>query len=424
MAAADASPPPTSKLRWGFLSTARINSKNVQAILESSTNVLVVRDADLTRNFDPLQGRCPEPRRTPCPTPPCTQGSLRRFPRSLLAPPRFLSPTQAVASRTKEKAEEWIAAHGAAAAGAKAYGSYEELLADADVDAVYIPVPTKPRTHWAIAAAEAGKHVLAEKPLAGDLRDAAAIVDACRRHGVQFMDGVMFMHHPRLARMRAVLDDVASFGPVRRLHSGFSFLGDEAFLAGDIRTQAELEPAGCLGDLGWYCIRFMLWACRWRAPTAVVAYAHEVSVSGVPTELSATLFFPDGVVAQFDCGFRTVFRQWARVEGTGASLFVDDFVIANRGRRSAFRVVRDTRLTDHDRSVAASDEEHAADTDEVQEVEMFRDFAACVAAIRAGGAPDPFWGRIALLTQAVTDACLASAAAAGSRVEVAAVPEL
>ena len=86
---------------------------------------------------------------------------------------------------------------------------------------------------------------------------------------VQFMDGVMFMHNPRLARVREILDDGKSVGEVRRISSAFSFYNGKEFFRDNIRVNAALEPAGCLGDLGWYCIRFALWAMNWRLPREV-----------------------------------------------------------------------------------------------------------------------------------------------------------
>ena len=102
-------------------------------------------------------------------------------------------------------------------------GSYEELLASDTVDAVYVPLPTGIRKTWLIRAAEAGKHVLSEKPVAATADDVKEILAACRRNSVQFMDGVMFMHSRRLDRLREVLSDGQSFGQIRRIVAHFSF---------------------------------------------------------------------------------------------------------------------------------------------------------------------------------------------------------
>ncbi|MBL6705989.1 MAG: Gfo/Idh/MocA family oxidoreductase, partial [Planctomycetaceae bacterium] len=178
----------------------------------------------------------------------------------------------AVASRTVERAQQYInecqsdVSHSPAP---RAIGSYEELLAADDVDAVYIPLPTGMRAEWVIRAAEAGKHVVCEKPCGLDAAEVQKILDACRRNNVQFMDGVMFMHSHRLLAMREVLDDGTSVGDLRRIATGFSFCAPDEFLEGNIRVSSQLEPMGCLGDLGWYNVRFTLWVMNYAMPKAV-----------------------------------------------------------------------------------------------------------------------------------------------------------
>ena len=107
----------------------------------------------------------------------------------------------AVASRDTARAQAYVdecQAHVAFDPAPRAVGSYEELLARADVDAVYVPLPTGPRKEWAIKTAEAGKHLMCEKPCGGDVAEVEEIIAACERANVQFMDGVMFMHGKRL----------------------------------------------------------------------------------------------------------------------------------------------------------------------------------------------------------------------------------
>src|SRR5439155_27322971 len=137
-----------------------------------------------------------------------------------------------------------------------AWGSYPELLGRDDIDAVYLPLPTGIRKEWVLRAARAGKHVLCEKPCAVSSADLRAMLDACRENRVQFMDGVMFMHSQRLPLLRQTLDDGRSIGSVRRITSQFSFMPADEFLTTNIRASNLLEPLGCLGDLGWYNIRF------------------------------------------------------------------------------------------------------------------------------------------------------------------------
>src|SRR5678815_2300912 len=121
-------------------------------------------------------------------------------------------------------------------------------IRDRDIDAVYIPIPTGVRKEWVIRAAQAGKHVLCEKPCAVTVADLEEMIDSFRRHRVQFMDGVMFMHSRRLERMRRVLDDERGVGNLKRITSAFSFRASEGMLNANIRGDSRLEPHGCVGD--------------------------------------------------------------------------------------------------------------------------------------------------------------------------------
>ena len=135
------------------------------------------------------------------------------------------------------------------------------------------------------------------------------------------MDGVMFMHSPRLASIREVLDDGKSVGRIRRISSAFSFYSsDENFFQKNIRTSDTLEPAGSLGDLGWYSIRFTLWALGWRLPKTVTGkILSQSSATGEskapPLEFSGELFFNGEISASFFSSFLTGRQQWAHVSG-------------------------------------------------------------------------------------------------------------
>jgi predicted dehydrogenase len=213
----------------------------------------------------------------------------------------------AVASREVEKSRKYIdecQCECSFATRPAALGSYEELLASKNVDAVYIPLPTGLRKDFVLLAAAAGKHIICEKPCAKSAAELDEMLAACRQHKVQFMDGVMFMHNPRLAKVREVLDDGQSIGQIRRMASAFSFYPGEDFFSSNIRANGALEPTGCLGDLGWYSIRFALWMLNWQLPAAVAGKILSQSEArpnrpSSPTEFSAELFYPGGVSAQF-----------------------------------------------------------------------------------------------------------------------------
>ncbi|KAL6984217.1 hypothetical protein U1Q18_017594 [Sarracenia purpurea var. burkii] len=126
----------------------------------------------------------------------------------------------AVASRSIEKASSFASANGFPAS-AKIYGSYEALLEDPEVDAVYVPLPTSLHVLWAVSAAEKKKHVLLEKPVALNAAELEKILEACESNGVQFMDATMWMHHPRTAEMKAFLSDDDRFGRLKTVCTQF-----------------------------------------------------------------------------------------------------------------------------------------------------------------------------------------------------------
>ncbi len=302
----------------------------------------------------------------------------------------------------------------------EAMGSYEALLARADVDAVYIPLPTGLRKEWVIRAAQAGKHVLVEKPVGCTAADVEEMIAVCEKHGVQFMDGVMFMHGRRLQRLREVVD--REVGTIRHIATQFSFLSDEEFQRTNIRAHGLLEPLGCLGDLGWYCLRFTLWAMGEIAPVSVTGRIHAETrqgddVASVPLAFSGTLSLANGANASFYCSFNAAHAQWAIVSGDKALLQVSDFVLPYSGMQTHFTVTKSEFVIDgcqadmHACKYTESLNEPSNNAPEAQEVRLFRDFAELV----ISGRRDDRWPKISLLTQRVLDACLLSARE-GSRV--------
>src|SRR5262245_45570570 len=250
----------------------------------------------------------------------------------------------AVASRSRERAEQFIRACQASAPfqmPPRVCG-YDELLASRDIDAVYIPLPTGIRKEWVLKAAAAGKHVLCEKPCGATAAEVAEMIAACDKANVQFMDGVMFMHSSRLPAMRQVLDDGQSVGRIRRITSQFSFLGGEEFARQNIRVNSTLEPLGCLGDLGWYNLRFTLWAMGYQMPQRasgrVLTAARQAGGDDVPVEFSGEMFFAGGASASFYCSFITQNQQWAVVSGERGALAVADFVLPFFGSEAAFSI--------------------------------------------------------------------------------------
>ncbi len=288
----------------------------------------------------------------------------------------------AIASRTAERATTWAEQHNVPTA----YGTYDALLDDESIDAIYIPLPPSLHAEWTIKAAEHGKHVLCEKPLSANASEAVAMADACRQNGVQLMDGVMWVHHERTAAMKQKLTD-GSLGQLRRITAAFTFNWD-TIPAGNIRAMKEFA-GGCLGDLGYYCVRAMLWAFE-TMPTQVFATARYKV--GVEFNLAGILWFDHERIATFDCGFDTGLRKWFEVAGTRASLVCDDFTVPTSEESARFWI-HGTENKRHETGRY------------IQEVTMIERFSQIVQT----GKLDEHWPDVAVNTMQLCDALLESA---------------
>jgi D-xylose 1-dehydrogenase (NADP+, D-xylono-1,5-lactone-forming) len=211
----------------------------------------------------------------------------------------------AVASRTQERADAYALEWGIP----RAHGSYESLLADPQLDAVYISLPNGPHVEWSVNALAAGKHVLCEKPLARDPAEAERAFDAAARAERLLMEAFMWRHHPQTARL---VELAGAIGSVRFVRASFSFSIDD----GNVRLDPALA-GGALMDVGCYCvsgIRLLL-----GEPVAVSA-RQVLGPTGVDMRMAATLVFGDDVLAQFDCAFDLPLRQWLEVVGSEGSV--------------------------------------------------------------------------------------------------------
>jgi len=178
----------------------------------------------------------------------------------------------------------------------RAYPSYEDLLADDDLDAVYNPLPNSLHARWTKRAADAGLHVLCEKPLAVDANEAIELARYCRDRDVTLMEAFMYRYHPRTARAAEL---AAELGPIRHVTATFTFplSGSE-----DVRLQSDLA-GGSLMDVGCYAVS----AARLFLGEPDRAYAHALDTrdAGVDTTLAGVLEYPDAVArvaAGFDNG--------------------------------------------------------------------------------------------------------------------------
>lgn len=218
----------------------------------------------------------------------------------------------ALASRDGATAESWAKEFGIA----RSYGSYEELVRDPDIDAVYIPLPNELHRPWTIAAADAGKHVLCEKPLALDAAEAEVMVEHCRARGVVLMEAFMWRHQPRTDALRRLVAD-GRIGTLRLVRTSFSFPIDP--------SDWRLDPSrggGALWDIGTYGVS----TARLYAgsePVRARATARFGS-SGVDMSLTAELKFPNDVIGLIDCSFEQPFRCLYELVGSAGSIEVPD----------------------------------------------------------------------------------------------------
>jgi D-xylose 1-dehydrogenase (NADP+, D-xylono-1,5-lactone-forming) len=211
------------------------------------------------------------------------------------------------ASRADEAAKQWGIP--------RAYGSYEDLLADRDIDVVYIPVPNGGHATWTIRAAEAGKHVLCEKPLALSVEDVDRIQDAARRAGVVVAEAFMYRHHPQTLRIRELVA-AGTFGTLRLVTGSFTFsLTKEA----DPRLD-KAQGGGSVWDVGCYPVSFTRFVLD-AEPSEAFGW-QATGPTGIDETFAGALRFPNGVLALFDSGFRAPLRTHVEIVGSEASLVV------------------------------------------------------------------------------------------------------
>lgn len=203
----------------------------------------------------------------------------------------------------------------------RAYGAYEELLADPDVDAVYVPLPVSAHAEWCIRCAEAGKPALCEKPLAATAAEAQRMVDAFARRRLPFAEALMYRFHPLTERVEQMVAEGA-VGEVRVIQATFC-----AKCPGEDNIRLRRETGGgALLDVGSYCVSVMRHLTG-EEPQRVGALAHVGERSGVDEWLVGTLAFPGGALGSLTCTLRTEFGCCYDVYGTGGRIFVDKGVV-------------------------------------------------------------------------------------------------
>ncbi len=252
-----------TKLNWGLLSTARINRALIKPILESETSNLI-----------------------------------------------------AIGSRSQEKAtayaKEWSIP--------KAYGSYEALLNDPDIDVIYNPLPNSMHAEWTIKAARQGKHVLCEKPLVPTLEEWAQIKTAADENKVTIFEAFMYLHHPQTITVLNMIRQ-GKIGSVQIINSWFSF-----YLSPEQSTNIRLNPdlsGGAFWDVGVYPNSMAIVMADAGAPVRVSASLMR-GETGVDVNMIGQLFFNNGAVGQTVCGFRMPFRQGTQIVGDAGTITIPE----------------------------------------------------------------------------------------------------
>ena len=215
---------------------------------------------------------------------------------------------EGIASRGLEKSSAVAAEFGVE----KAYGSYEELLQDEEIDAIYIPLPNHLHREWVIRAAEAGKHVLCEKPIALNSIEAEEMVDACNKAGVHLAEAYMYRHHPRIAELQQLIAR-GEIGDLRSIRGTFTY--NDAEDTGNIRFRSDWG-GGSLYDIGCSPLTAarLLYGMEPEAVTVHAIFSPEHD--HVDMMASGLVEFPGGLSLIFDCGMWAYNRQLLEITGT------------------------------------------------------------------------------------------------------------
>ncbi|CAL5348660.1 unnamed protein product [Camellia sinensis] len=334
-------------------------------------------------------------------------GIARKVSRAIILAPN--AALYAIGSRSIDKASKFAAAN-SFPPSAKIYGSYDGVLDDPAVDAVYVPLPTSLHIRWAVLAAEKKKHLLLEKPVALNVSEFDQILKACEANGVQFMDATMWMHNPRTAKMTEFLSDSQIFGQLKTINSCFTFAANPDFLKNDIRVKSDLDALGALGDAGWYCVRSILWIADFELPKTVTALRDPIfNEVGVFLSCGASLHWEDDKVATFHCSFLSNLTMDVTASGTKGTLHIRDLIIPFEDDKASFTVATESGFDELMTTWVPKPSEHTVTTDLPQEACMVREFSRLVAGIKGNGqSPEKKWPTYSRKTQLILDAVKAS----------------
>lgn len=276
----------------------------------------------------------------------------------------------------------------------RVYEGYAALLADPEVEAIYNPLPNSLHAEWTIRAAEAGKAVLCEKPLARDADEAARMVAACRQHGVPFMEAFMYRFHPQNVKVRDLLAEGA-IGEIGAVRAGFGFFMNPLNPA-NVRLQADLA-GGALMDVGSYAVNASRMVFG-EEPVSATAWRHVDPRFGVDVALAGVLAYSGGRFATVDCSFTAGYSGWYMVLGT----------------RGTIEVPRAFTPQADDTVVIVTDAQNRRQEHRFAGTDHYRLMAEAFAAAVLAGEPVPCPPEDAVRNMRVIDALARSAAAGGA----------
>lgn len=223
----------------------------------------------------------------------------------------------------------------------RAFGSYEELLADSQIDAIYIPLPNSMHAEWSIKCAEAGIPTLCEKPFASDAFEAQSIVDAFERPGVLLAEAFMYRFHPQHAKVKEIIAD-GGIGDLQFIISSFTFRISNG---ANIRLSKPLA-GGSLMDVGCYCVNLMRFMTG-EEPAQVTASAIIGKTTGVDEALAGTLEFASGVIGHFECGLRAYRQHSYTLKGTAGMITVPTSFVPDKAADTLVQHWQGENYTEH-----------------------------------------------------------------------------
>lgn len=236
----------------------------------------------------------------------------------------------AIASRDEEKAKSTAEKLGIPTA----YNSYEALLADDSIDAVYIPLPNHLHKEWTIRAAEAGKHVLCEKPFALTAAEGEEMVEACAKAGVHLAEAFMYRHHPRYERIKEIIAS-GEIGTIRGIHGTFTF--NSSGSSENVRFHRHMG-GGALYDIGCYPISAARYILGTEPQAATVQAFFSPKHGDVDMMASGLVEFPDSIGLTFDCAMWASFRNTLEILGTDGRIYLPSAFVSPPDQTSMFTV--------------------------------------------------------------------------------------